>query len=289
MIIKRKLIFDSPEQREFEIPWKKYAKYGMRSVKDHGLRKGIRKLRFKISDDIDKSIKANEKAHKALDEYTNNTEFPKRSEVMEALGQEAKKRGIVVIKGKKEYKQILKGGEKIKRSSYDRSEPWAVPKEYIKKKDIIKYTKSNFPEDRELGKALSKGKAVINQKGSQAVLAHDIGHIMNRSKTKTGIVSKVNDVTKSIYQDSRNKKGLGNYLLTSATGKILLKEEKNATKNAMSLLKSANATPNEMIAARKELGADFGTYMHGYKASKGRILKGVVKPNRIKKKNKKRR
>jgi hypothetical protein len=112
---------------------------------------------------------------------------------------------------------------------------------------------------------------------------------MNRSKTKTGIVSKVNDVTKSIYQDSRNKKGLGNYLLTSATGKILLKEEKNATKNAMSLLKSANATPNEMIAARKELGADFGTYMHGYKASKGRILKGVVKPNRIKKKNKKRR
>lgn len=57
----------------------------------------------------------------------------------------------------------------------------------------------------------------------------------------------------------------------------------------MSLLKSANATPNEMIAARKELGADFGTYMHGYKASKGRILKGVVKPNRIKKKNKKRR
>lgn len=166
MIIKRKLIFDSPEQREFGIPWKKYAKYGMRSVKDHGLRKGIRKLRFKISDDIDKSIKANEKAHKALDEYTNNTEFPKRSEVMEALGQEAKKRGIVVIKGKKEYKQILKGGEKIKRSSYDRSEPWAVPKEYIKKKDIIKYTKSNFPEDRELGKALSKGKAVINQKGS---------------------------------------------------------------------------------------------------------------------------
>lgn len=289
MIIKRKLIFDSPEQREFGIPWKKYAKYGMRSVKDHGLRKGIRKLRFKISDDIDKSIKANEKAHKALDEYTNNTEFPKRSEVMEALGQEAKKRGIVVIKGKKEYKQILKGGEKIKRSSYDRSEPWAVPKEYIKKKDIIKYTKSNFPEDRELGKALSKGKAVINQKGSQAVLAHDIGHIMNRSKTKTGIVSKVNDVTKSIYQDSRNKKGLGNYLLTSATGKILLKEEKNATKNAMSLLKSANATPNEMIAVRKELGADFGTYMHGYKASKGRILKGVVKPNRIKKKNKKRR
>jgi hypothetical protein len=133
MIIKRKLIFDSPEQREFGIPWKKYAKYGMRSVKDHGLRKGIRKLRFKISDDIDKSIKANEKAHKALDEYTNNTEFPKRSEVMEALGQEAKKRGIVVIKGKKEYKQILKGGEKIKRSSYDRSEPWAVPKEYIKK------------------------------------------------------------------------------------------------------------------------------------------------------------
>lgn len=78
MIIKRKLIFDSPEQREFGIPWKKYAKYGMRSVKDHGLRKGIRKLRFKISDDIDKSIKANEKAHKALDEYTNNTEFPKR-------------------------------------------------------------------------------------------------------------------------------------------------------------------------------------------------------------------
>lgn len=151
------------------------------------------------------------------------------------------------------------------------------------------YTKSNFPEDRELGKALSKGKAVINQKGSQAVLAHDIGHIMNRrSKTKTGIVSKVNDITKSIYQDSRNKKGLGNYLLTSTTGKVLLKEEKNATKNAMSLLKSANATPNEMIAARKELGADFGTYMHGYKASKGRILKGVVKPNRIKKKNKKR-
>ena len=44
MIIKRKLIFDSPEQREFGIPWKKYAKYGMRSVKDHGLRKGIRKL-----------------------------------------------------------------------------------------------------------------------------------------------------------------------------------------------------------------------------------------------------
>lgn len=104
MIIKRKLIFDNPEQREFGVPWKKYIKYGAKSIKDRGLKRGIRKLRFKISDDIDKSIKANDKAQMALDAYTENTKFPKRPEVMKALGQEAKKRGIVVVKGKKEYK-----------------------------------------------------------------------------------------------------------------------------------------------------------------------------------------
>jgi len=178
MIIKRKLIFDNPEQREFGVPWKKYIKYGAKSIKDRGLKRGIRKLRFKISDDIDKSIKANDKAQMALDAYTENTKFPKRPEVMKALGQEAKKRGIVVVKGKKEYKPV--------------------------------------------------------------------------------------------------------------TEKVLIKEEKNATKTAMKLLRSANANPSEMIEARKELGADLGTYMHGYKSSKGKILKGIIKPNRIKKKNKKR-
>lgn len=152
-------------------------------------------------------------------------------------------------------------------------------------KDLEKESISN----KKLGKALSRGKrAVINQKGSQAVFAHEIAHVMNQSKLGTGVVSKLNGVTKPIYHKSRNKNGLGNYLLTSATGKVLIKEEKNATKTAMKLLRSANANPSEMIEARKELGADLGTYMHGYKSSKGKILKGIIKPNRIKKKNKKR-
>lgn len=286
MIIKRKLIFDNPEQREFGVPWKKYIKYGAKSIKDRGLKRGIRKLRFKISDDIDKSIKANDKAQMALDAYTENTKFPKRPEVMKALGQKAKKRGIVVVKGKKEYKPVTEKGVKL---SPDRSETWTLPKKYTNRRDRIRYTKSDFPEDRELGKALSRGKrAVINQKGSQAVFAHEIAHVMNQSKLGTGVVSKLNGVTKPIYHKSRNKNGLGNYLLTSATGKVLIKEEKNATKTAMKLLRSANANPSEMIEARKELGADLGTYMHGYKSSKGKILKGIIKPNRIKKKNKKR-
>lgn len=286
MIIKRKLIFDNPEQREFGVPWKRYIKYGAKSIKDRGLKRGIRKLRFKISDDIDKSIKANDKAQMALDAYTENTKFPKRPEVMKALGQGAKKRGIVVVKGKKEYKPVTEKGVKL---SPDRSETWTLPKKYTNRRDRIRYTKSDFPEDRELGKALSRGKrAVINQKGSQAVFAHEIAHVMNQSKLGTGVVSKLNGVTKPIYHKSRNKNGLGNYLLTSATGKVLIKEEKNATKTAMKLLRSANANPSEMIEARKELGADLGTYMHGYKSSKGKILKGIIKPNRIKKKNKKR-
>lgn len=286
MIIKRKLIFDNPEQREFGVPWKKYIKYGAKSIKDRGLKRGIRKLRFKISDDIDKSIKANDKAQMALDAYTENTKFPKRPEVMKALGQGAKKRGIVVVKGKKEYKPVTEKGVKL---SPDRSETWTLPKKYTNRRNRIRYTKSDFPEDRELGKALSRGKrAVINQKGSQAVFAHEIAHVMNQSKLGTGVVSKLNGVTKPIYHKSRNKNGLGNYLLTSATGKVLIKEEKNATKTAMKLLRSANANPSEMIEARKELGADLGTYMHGYKSSKGKILKGIIKPNRIKKKNKKR-
>lgn len=264
----------------------KYIKYGAKSIKDRGLKRGIRKLRFKISDDIDKSIKANDKAQMALDAYTENTKFPKRPEVMKALGQGAKKRGIVVVKGKKEYKPVTEKGVKL---SPDRSETWTLPKKYTNRRDRIRYTKSDFPEDRELGKALSRGKrAVINQKGSQAVFAHEIAHVMNQSKLGTGVVSKLNGVTKPIYHKSRNKNGLGNYLLTSATGKVLIKEEKNATKTAMKLLRSANANPSEMIEAKKELGADLGTYMHGYKSSKGKILKGIIKPNRIKKKNKKR-
>lgn len=271
MIIKRKLIFDNPEQREFGVPWKKYIKYGAKSIKDRGLKRGIRKLRFKISDDIDKSIKANDKAQMALDAYTENTKFPKRPEVMKALGQGAKKRGIVVVKGKKEYKPVTEKGVKL---SPDRSETWTLPKKYTNRRDRIRYTKSDFPEDRELGKALSRGKrAVINQKGSQAVFAHEIAHVMNQSKLGTGVVSKLNGVTKPIYHKSRNKNGLGNYLLTSATGKVLIKEEKNATKTAMKLLRSANANPSEMIEARKELGADLGTYMHGYKSSKGKNFK----------------
>lgn len=273
-------------KENLEFRGKKYIKYGAKSIKDRGLKRGIRKLRFKISNDIDKSIKANDKAQMALDAYTENTKFPKRPEVMKALGQGAKKRGIVVVKGKKEYKPVTEKGVKL---SPDRSETWTLPKKYTNRRDRIRYTKSDFPEDRELGKALSRGKrAVINQKGSQAVFAHEIAHVMNQSKLGTGVVSKLNGVTKPIYHKSRNKNGLGNYLLTSATGKVLIKEEKNATKTAMKLLRSANANPSEMIEARKELGADLGTYMHGYKSSKGKILKGIIKPNRIKKKNKKR-
>lgn len=148
-------------------------------------------------------------------------------------------------------------------------------------KDLEKESISN----KKLGKDLVKDAI---KKGSQAVFAHEIAHVMNQSKLGTGVVSKLNGVTKPIYHKSRNKNGLGNYLLTSATGKVLIKEEKNATKTAMKLLRSANANPSEMIEARKELGADLGTYMHGYKSSKGKILKGIIKPNRIKKKNKKR-
>lgn len=61
----------------------------------------------------------------ALDAYTENTKFPKRPEVMKALGQGAKKRGIVVVKGKKEYKPVTEKGVKL---SPDRSETWTLPK-----------------------------------------------------------------------------------------------------------------------------------------------------------------
>lgn len=111
----------------------KYIKYGAKSIKDRGLKRGIRKLRFKISDDIDKSIKANDKAQMALDAYTENTKFPKRPEVMKALGQEAKKRGIVVVKGKKEYKPVTEKGVKL---SPDRSETWTLPKKNIPIEEI---------------------------------------------------------------------------------------------------------------------------------------------------------
>lgn len=46
MIIKRKLIFDNPEQREFGVPWKKYIKYGAKSIKDRGLKKRNKKAQI---------------------------------------------------------------------------------------------------------------------------------------------------------------------------------------------------------------------------------------------------
>ena len=149
MIIKRKLIFDNPEQREFGVPWKKYIKYGAKSIKDRGLKRGIRKLRFKISDDIDKSIKANDKAQMALDAYTENTKFPKRPEVMKALGQEAKRRGIVVVKGKKQYKPVTEKGVKL---SPDRSETWTLPKKYTNRRDRIDILSQIFQKTGNLEK-----------------------------------------------------------------------------------------------------------------------------------------
>lgn len=144
----------------------------------------------------------------------------------------------------------------------------------LKSKDIPKDLKvSDFPEDqiRVASKMINSSKKnnyIIfhPSKSGTDSLAHEIGHIQNENKGLFNrSISKLSSSIKmdqkplnDIKNDKGFRKGLGNLI----KGKIRIQEEKNASKNAIRLLKNSGMKENDINKSRRNLDTALNTYIH---------------------------
>lgn len=120
-----------------------------------------------------------------------------------------------------------------------------------------KYT----PKMRRILKSLVDRKNIVNISGSYkddvAVLAHEIGHAMNN----TGSSGKKNQAISRLTLINKHKKENPKGILNTFKKRYVeLKEESNAWKNAMDLLKRNNATKNELRLAKNQRDVALKTY-----------------------------
>ena len=192
------------------------------------------------------------KANKIIQET--NSYKSKSPKVLKYLGKESKKLGAKIIKGNKSNSII------------NQSSTWQRKSSNVSSSIKNRLTKSNNKKERKLGKALIDNEYVINIPSgkSQAALAHEIGHVKNIYGKYTEKISELNDKVRKVYRDRRNLRvGFKNAIKSFKEGNILVKEEKNANKNAMKLLKSAGASKEELKDAKKELNLGVKSYRLG--------------------------
>lgn len=147
-----------------------------------------------------------------------------------------------------------------------------------------------------LNKSLKLGRhdyQIFNTNGKEE-LAHEIGHAMN-SKTKnlkkrlTNALANSTDVRKTLNNDVKDminyggvkRSGLGSTIGTLIRNKIIESEEKNASKNAIKLLKEKGASKDEISKAKDNLKHGLNSYKYtGRAALKSNIAQTVEIPSR---------
>ena len=159
------------EQREF----------GIVSGTNKVMRKLSRKLG--ITDKLKKSIESDNEKIKQANEAVKSirTSSKNNIEVIKNLGKEAKKYGIKTIKGKRNYKNIDPFNRGL-----DRSIPWETSRDAVGNKRRVDLVNSFSKERSEVGKAIIDNNSVVNNIGTQAGYAHEIGHGLNRIKNLLG-------------------------------------------------------------------------------------------------------
>lgn len=214
-----------------------------------------------IAKDIKKKVEALKDAERI---GSNSTKDPK---IMENIGKVARSLRTKTLKGKR--KDNIQNGLREDSWKYDSKDTSSRAKQIL--------TRYGSPQERELGKALIENEHVINHKGSQASYAHEVGHLKNKQGGPiTRFISWLNDKTSPSYKDNIiNDKGSA--LENLVKGSILIKEEKNASKSGIKLLKDSGASLKDIVEGKFELDRSLQTYKSGRniatKKSIGRFIK----------------
>lgn len=99
-------------------------------------------------------------------------------------------------------------------------------------------------------------------------LVHEVGHLGNKAEGNR-FQKKIHDVShsKRLHYNNYNRKesGLKNALNQLLENKLILKEEKNASRRGLNIMKEAGATPKELEEAKKYLKVAEKSYEHGGK------------------------
>lgn len=210
------------------------------------LRKTVRPI---LNSMISNKQKSMDKLNKSIKEdYVSD----KRPKIMQSLGRKAKELGVKVLKGKKKdnlgsgFNKVSKGSK----AGLSRSRNWEYESKNISKikKDFL--INSNKPQQRKLGKAVISNKFVINHKGSQASLAHEIGHVIDDRKSK---------FFKEVVSNAKQK-GISGAIKEYKNASKTIKKERSASNNAIKLLKDAGVKGKELKRAEKELDESLKTY-----------------------------
>lgn len=221
------------------------------------LRKTVRPI---LNSMISNKQKSMDKLNKSIKEdYVSD----KRPEIMQSLGRKAKELGVKVLKGKKKdnlgsdsiesSKRLIKEREKTGKKAkirLSRENNWEIDAKNIKSIERNRLINSNKPQQRKLGKAAINNKFVINHKGSQASLAHEIGHV-------------IDDSSKGVSKEfiSRVKpKGISGAIKEYKNASKTVEKERSASNNAIKLLKDAGVKGKELKRAEKELNESLKTY-----------------------------
>lgn len=173
---------------------------------------------------------------------------------MKNLGKEAKERDASVLKGRKSDKEGI--------FDTDRT---IVSDQMSTKRGRIEMTKfkGDLSRYRKLGKALIKRKYVIINKTDQSALAHELGHIDNRSGKISKHLVKLREKNDQNYNNARlYRKGIKGIIRNLRDGNIQVIEEANASKRGLKLLKKAGATKEEIKEAKRNMKGALRDYKY---------------------------
>ena len=285
IIREREKCFSSPEEYEL---WLEERRYNIISDLYHsGLKrtyqKNIGRLRSNIADSLSgKSLEQAGKSREALIKHLGG----------EKVKNEGVKKGVI--------KQAIKDGDtRISRTKLDGvGGSYTVgnkeARETMKTEAVKGELKAlNKPKDyKKTMKSFDKDKhkhQIFVPKGSGVeMLAHEVGHIEN--KKSRGLRKKISDIANSsetrrqLNEDSNKlswvgnhgKSGIGTALKDFGKSLIINKEEKNATKAGLKIMKEAGATKEELKKAKEHLKSGTKTYEHIGKANLFNTLKNSV-------------
>lgn len=125
----------------------------------------------------------------------------------------------------------------------------------------VQTDKANRPDIyRKISSAVSENDSIINHPlgSGNEFLAHEVGHLMNsKGNFKDRIIHHLD--SRDIFNDSKSS-GLIGTAKSFLRSKTKLAEESNATRNAMKLLRSTKATPDQLKMAESNLNSALDTY-----------------------------
>lgn len=142
--------------------------------------------------------------------------------------------------------------------------------------------------DRFAERADNSDYLIVHERGDTAGLAHEIGHIRNR-ESKNPITRKINKISEDNLDNIHDHtdlldgndegsilKGVGNYFKQKA----VIREEKNASKKGLNLLKKFKMDKKSRKNAKKDLDSALDSYkINGEISYKSPIMKKLQTPS----------